>query len=78
MSLAPDLAAGTIPKGALRLRFTFSMSMSRARSKLELKPLDANGDSTDGTTAGLALTATWSDDAASAALGWAMGRVLRR
>lgn len=42
-----DSAAGTIPAGALEVRWTFDISMDPTSSQVEVKGLDANGDSTD-------------------------------
>lgn len=40
-----DSATGTIPAGALEVRFTFDVSMDPAAYAIEVKALDANGES---------------------------------
>ncbi len=62
---AIDSATGTIPAGALEVRFTFDLSMDPGAYAIELKELDANGDSTGRATAALATLAP------QAGSGWA-------
>lgn len=46
---AIDTTQGVIPAGGLEVAFTFDISMDPGSYAIELKPLDANGDSTDRT-----------------------------
>lgn len=48
-----DSATATIPAGALQVTWTFDISMDPTANRVELKALDANGDSTDRTAASI-------------------------
>jgi MYXO-CTERM domain-containing protein len=61
-----DATAGKFPAGGIRIRFHFPLSMSPSPYQAEIKGLDGQGNSTDGTVAGNALVPAsgtgWSTD----------------
>ncbi len=62
VAITQSQPAGTqaIGTGELEVVFEFPMSMDGGSVGVEVKPLDASGESTDGGVAGAALTGTWS------------------
>jgi subtilisin family serine protease len=52
-------ASASIAAGDLAITLTFPVSMDPSGGSVEVKPLDANGETTDGSVAGVALSGTW-------------------